>query len=59
MLESVVLLYDDTLKWCGWKIRNIAELMISNDKSARAAKVDVISNDKIKRPVKSTKKTNY
>ena len=35
--------YADTLKWCD---RKVSELVISNDKSLRTAKVDVISNDK-------------
>ena len=35
--------YADTLKWCD---RKVSELVISNDKSLKTAKVDVISNDK-------------
>ena len=45
---------NDILKRCDWKIGKTAELIISNDKSLRAAKTDVISNDRIitlKRPV--------
>ena len=34
---DVVLLHDDVLKRCDWKIGEIAELVISNDKSGRAA----------------------
>ena len=34
---DVVLLHDNVLKRCDWKIGKIAELVISNDKSGRAA----------------------
>ena len=49
---DVVLLQDDTVKRRDRKIRKIAELIISIDKSIRAAKVDETLNDMIsKRPI--------
>ena len=51
---DVVLLQDDTVKRRDRKIRKIAELIISIDKSIRAAKVDETLNDIImisKRPI--------
>ena len=37
IVGDVVLLHDNVLKRCDWKIGKIAELVISNDKSVRAA----------------------
>ena len=44
---DVVLLRGNTLKRWDWKTRKIAELILSNGKTTRAAKVNVISNDRI------------
>ena len=44
---DVVLLRGNTLKRWDWKTRKIAELILSNDKTTIAAKVNVISNDRI------------
>ena len=44
---DVVLLRGNTLKRWDWKTRKIAELILSNDKTTIAAKVNVISHDRI------------
>ena len=51
---DVVIIHEDVLKRCDWRIEKIIELIKSKDDKIRSAKVDVISTDKImtlKRPI--------
>ena len=50
----VVIIHEDVLRRCDWRIGKIVELIKSKDGKIRSAKVDVISKDKImtlKRPI--------
>ena len=45
-VENVVIIHEDLLKRCDWRIGKIIELIKSKDGKMRSAKVDVISKDK-------------
>ena len=54
VVGDVVIIHEDVLKHCDWRIEKIVDLIKSKDGKIRSAKVDVISKDKImtlKRPI--------